>query len=211
MQRLRPHRNAGDHGIIATHMAITVAFALFAVVQLTRTTLSAQQIDTRVSDIVNSVDTIDTATIPVALLDETGDTTDEILAAAKNLNGQAQEVTKHATTIDGHVKDILSSANTINSSVVDINSNVREINTTARAINKNASEILGSFQRLSPVVVSIHDGVAAINGQADRIIALSQGIKSDTGNILAAARDVNAHAKSIDCSSLIRGSACNQP
>lgn len=211
MQRIRPRSCGGDQGIIATHMAITVAFALFAVVQLTRTTLSAQQIDTRVSDIVTSVDTIDNSTIPVALLDETGDLTDEILGAATNLNGEAQKITEAATSINGHVDQILGNANSINETAKSINGNVKEINATARAINGNASQILGSFQRLSPVVTSINNGVAAINGRADVIVGLSRGIKSDTGNILVRVAEVQKHAKSIDCSPLIRGSACSQP
>lgn len=210
MQRLRPRSCGGDQGIIATHMAITIAFALFAVVQLTRTTLSAQQIDTRVSDIVTSVGTIDSETIPVALLDETGDLTDEILASATNLNGEAQKITEAATSINGHVDDILGSATSINETAKSINSNVKEINATARAINTNATQILGSFQRLAPVVTSIHDGVAAINGRADVIIGLSRGIKSDTGNILVRVVEIQKHANSIDCSAAIRGSACSR-
>jgi len=88
---------------------------------------------------------------------------------------------------------------------------VQQINSTARAINSNSTSILGSFQRLSPVVVSINNGVEGINHRADKVIALAKGIKSDTGNILANVLVVNLHARSIDCSTLIRGAACSSP
>lgn len=182
-------------------MALVVAFALFAVTQLTRTTLAVQQIDTRVKDIVGSVDAVDTGTAPVAVLDETGRLTERILGAAQPLSGQAGEIVASAQSIDGHVKEILTSATTINTSA-------RQINATVRGINANATGILGSFAKLAPVVVSINNGVAGINHRGDTVITLSQGIKSDTGNILANAKGVDLHARSIDCSALIRGRSC---
>ena len=42
------------------------------------------------------------------------------------------------------------------------------------------------------------DGIAAINRRADVIIALVQGIKGDTGNILALVSSIGASARSID-------------
>lgn len=217
-------RRTGDDGVIATHMAITVAFALFAVTQLTRTTVAAQEIETRVGDIVGSVDSIDMETMPVAVLDETGRITDEILSSAMPLEGRTVEITETALLIDTNAKDILGSANTINdtakaingnvkginSSVRQINSSVREIGSTAGAINANAAGILGSFQRLSPVVVGINDGVMGINQRADAVIKLSGNIKDDTGNILAEVPGINANARGICRSILIMGgSSCN--
>ena len=217
-------RRTGDDGVIATHMAITVAFALFAVTQLTRTTVAAQEIETRVGDIVGSVDSIDMETMPVAVLDETGRITDEILSSAMPLEGRTVEITETALLIDTNAKDILGSANTINdtaravngnvkginSSVRQINSSVREIGSTAGAINANAAGILGSFQRLSPVVVAINDGVMGINQRADAVIKLTGSIKGDTGNILAEVPGINANARGICRSTLIMGGAgCN--
>ncbi len=197
--RLRVVRN--DDGIIATHMTVVVAFALFAVTTLTRTTIAAAQIDDRVKDIVTSVDPVDIETAGTAVLDDTDRLTAEILAAAEPLSAQAGQIIDAATAIDGNVEAILGNASAINSTVMQINS-------TASAINRNASSILGSFQSLSPVVTSINNGVQGINQRADVVISLVRGIKTDTGNILAQATNVNEHANSIDCSAAVRGQAC---
>jgi methyl-accepting chemotaxis protein len=207
-------RRTGDDGVIATHMAITVAFALFAVTQLTRTTVAAQEIDTRVSDIVGSVDDIDEETKPVAVLDETGRLTDEILAAAVPLENQTVEINSMAKEINGNVEAILGNANAINgtvngigNTVGEINGTVRAINDTAKSINGNAKGILGTLQKLQPTVVSINDGVAGINRRADVVIGLSRGIKSDTGNILIEVRRIEANATAI-CNAAIVSGGC---
>jgi hypothetical protein len=205
-------RRTGDDGVIATHMAITVAFALFAVTQLTRTTVAAQEIDTRVSDIVGSVDSIEEETKPVAVLDVTGDLTDKILAAAVPLENQTVEITSMAKEINGNVDAILANANTINGTVKgigntvgEINGSVRSINDTAKSINGTAKSILGTFQKLQPTVVSINDGVAGINRRGDVVIGQSQVIKSDTGNILIEVRRIEANATAICNSTAVSG------
>lgn len=214
MQPLKRLRGGRDDGVIATHMAITVAFALFAVTQLTRTTVSAQEIDMRVTDIVGSVDTIDQETETVAVLDQTGDLTTEILNTAVPLSGQTQQITEAALQIDGNVKDILGSANTINetarsinSTVGSINGNVVDINRSAKAINANVASILGTFQALSPVVNSINNGVAGIDMRGDVVIGLTRDIKGDTGNILANVERVRGNARTI-CNSTIVSGGC---
>ena len=202
-------------------MAITIAFALFAVTQLTRTTVAAQEIDTRVSDIVTSVATVDEETKTVAILDETGQITTDILNAAVPISNQTKQITEAALQIDANVKEILASANSINenaagigSSVGTIGSSVQAINGTAKAINNNAAQILGTFQALAPVVNSINGtpvpgrvgtGVHGINQRADVVIELSRGIKSDTGNILANVVLVDRHAKDICNSQAVSG------
>ena len=212
-----------EDGIIAAHMAITIAFALFAVTQLTRTTVAAQEIDTRVSDIVTSVATVDEETKTVAILDETGQITTDILNAAVPISGQTKQITEAALQIDANVKEILASATTIGEnvggiggSVGTIGESVQAINGTAKAINNNANQILGTFQALAPVVNSINGspgrgpvgtGVHGINQRADIIIELSRGIKSDTGNILANVVQIEKNARSI-CNSTVVSGGC---
>lgn len=212
MHALSRLRGGGDDGVIATHMAITVAFALFAVTQLTRTTVQAQEIDMRVTDIVGSVATIDEETAMVSVLDDTGQITTDILNTAMPLSAQTQQITEAALQIDGNVKEILGSANTINdaaqsinSTVGSINGSVVAINKTAKAINANVAGILGSFQALSPVVTSINNGVAGIDQRGDVVIELSRAIKADTGNILRPVEGVNANARAICNSTLLLG------
>jgi len=201
MTRLRP---SSDAGVIATHMAITIAFALFAVTQLTRTTVAAQQIDTRVQDIVGSVETINTETKTVAVLDDTGDLTTQILAAAEPLNTQAQDVTRIAGDIDGMAANILGNAETINGNVLAINDTAKGIGSTVLGIGSSAGAIQGDVRNiermlatLRPVVDSINNGVAGINGRGDVVIAISKGIKADTGAIRANVDSITDTANSI--------------
>ncbi len=201
---LRNHRNgmpvsrlrlAGEAGVVGANLAITLAFALFAVIQLTRTTLAAQQIDDRVEVITSDVGEIDEELVNVPKLDETDRMAKEILAAAKPLSGQANEILVSARSIDGTVSNILGNATSINGTVKGIR---------------------GNLSTLQPVVRSINNGVATINGQADRAIELVRGIKIDLDNVLAevggggagghtgpGGKTISGHANSIDCSSAV--------
>ncbi len=200
MGHRRP-RSWGEAGVVGANLAIVVAFALFAVIQLTRTTIAAEQIDKRVKVIVGEVEPIDEELNNVPILDEVGASAERILEAAGPLSGQAGDIITAAQSIDTKVSSILSNASSINGTV-------RSINGTASA--------------LQPVVRSINDGVATINRQADQVIGLVRGIKGDTGNILAnvgtaspaghtfpGGKTIHGHANSIDCKIPLPGaSAC---
>ncbi len=186
---------AGQAGVVGANLAITLAFALFAVIQLTRTTLAAEQIDDRVDVIVGDVGGIDEDLVNVPKLNETDRIAREILAAAQPLSGQANEILTHARSIDGTVSSILGNATSING--------------TVRGIS-------GNLNSLQPVVRSINDGVAGINGRADRAIALVAGIKVDLDNVLAqvggggtgghgsaGGKTISGHANSINCSQAV--------
>ena len=194
----RTLRKAGEAGVVGANLAITLAFALFAVIQLTRTTLAAQQIDDRVDVITSDVGEIDEELVNVPKLDETVRIVQGIQAAAAPLSGQADEILVTARSIDGTVSGILGNATSINGTVKSIRGN------------------LGALQ---PVVRSINDGVATINGQADRAIELVRGIKLDLDGVLTEVggggtgghnvggqRTISGHANSIDCSSAILNS-----
>ena len=195
----RTLRKAGEAGVVGANLAITLAFALFAVIQLTRTTLAAQQIDDRVEVITSDVGDIDEELVNVPKLDETVQIVKGIQAAAAPLSAQANDILVTARSIDGTVSGILGNATSINGTVKSIRGN------------------LGSLQ---PVVRSINDGVATINGQADRAIELVRGIKLDLdgvltevggggagGHTVGGQKTISGHANSIDCSTAIIGSA----
>src|SRR5215210_9511070 len=123
-------RARGESGIVAVNLARTIAFALFAVIELSRVTLAAKQIKQRVKTITtevgpgSNVSRLDETKI----LDTVADRADQILAAAKPLSGQAN--------------DILATTKTIDASAVSILSTAGEINGTAKSIN-------GTFQALA--------------------------------------------------------------
>ncbi len=191
MLAVASQRGRGEAGVVGANLAIVLAFALFAVIQLTRTTIAAEQIDDRVDIIVGEVNPINEELNNVPLLDETDRMAAEILRAAQPLSAQAGEIITSAKNIDGTVSNILSNAASINSTVGSIN---------------------GTLSALQPTVRSINDGVAAINGRADRIIALVRAIQGDTSNILSqvggpspaghggpGGKSIHGHANSIDC------------
>ena len=181
-------RTAGELGIVGINLAVVIAFALYAVIQLSRTTLAARQIRDRVRTITGEVVPINSDLNNVPKLDETNRIAADILTAAKPLSGQADQILSAAKSIDGTVSSILSTATDINGTVHSINGNV----TT-----------------LIPTVNSIRDGVAAINGRADRVIAPVVGIKSDLDNVLDRVLSIRNHARSIDCPpSLVAGGSC---
>jgi len=170
----RNQRAQGESGIVAVNLALTIAFALFAVIELSRVTLAAKQIKQRVKTITtevgpgSNVSRLDETKI----LDTVADRADQILAAAKPLSGQANDVLTQTKSIDATGSQILT--------------NAQEINGTVRSIN-------GTFQSLAPVVNNIRGtpgnidspgpaeigGVNAINIRVDNILRSVSGIADD--------------------------------
>ncbi len=197
-------RMAGEAGIVGANLAITLAFALYAVIQLSRTTLAAQQIDDRVEVIVGETTPINEDLVNVPKLDETVRIAASINDAAAPLTGQADQIIAAAKSIDGTVSGILGNAQSIGGTV---------------------GSISGTVTALTPVVRSINDGVATINGQADRAIVLGRGIQNDLDNVATqvgvpagpaghrfpgGGLSIHGHANSINCSTAVNGQNCER-
>ena len=109
----------GQAGIVGLNLALVIAFALFAVIQLSRVTLAAKQIDDRVETITTDVGPGSN----VSQLDETEKLNDvaqkaeDILKAAQPLSGQAQTILDTVKNIDATASSILTNAEAINGSV----------------------------------------------------------------------------------------------
>ena len=178
-----------ERGIVGFNLALTIAFALFAVIELSRVVLAATQIDDRVKVIItevgpgSNVSRLD----ETQKLNETGRMAEDILAAAQPLQGQLDDVIEAAASID----------NTVSA----INQNAGEINQTVRSINGTASALL-------PVVQNIHGdesinpqtaGVAAINKRAATATPVVGGIQQDLSrsNVLGMLVSVDRHAVAI--------------
>jgi len=150
---------------VAVNLALTIAFALFAVIELSRVTLAAKQINQRVKTITtevgpgSNVSRLDETKI----LDTVADRADQILAAAKPLSGQANDVLTQTKSIDATGSQILS--------------NAQEINGTVKTIN-------GTFQSLAPVVNNIRGTPGAMGDHPDPAIAGTTGINIRVDNIL---------------------------
>ena len=182
-------RLRGEGGIVGFNLAVTIAFALYAVIQLSRVVLAGSQIDDRVKVIVtevgpgSNVSRLD----ETQKLNETGRMAEDILVAAQNLSARACTIIATAKSIDGTVSQI--------------NQNAGEINQTVRSID-------GITKQLLPVVRNIHGdesmdaqtgGVAAINKRAQTALPIVGGISSDLSraNILGILVSVDRHAVAI--------------
>lgn len=201
------HNETGIVGIILT---LVIVWALVAVLMLTRTLIAAQQIDTRVTDITASVNSIDThlntgcnqaqpstcdsRTLPV--LTQTEGIVQQIDAAAKPLAGQAGQVVTDVNSINTTVSSILTTAGSINGTVHSIGSLAGSINTTVHSIQGNINPIYSD-------VVTIRGsggfdlGVSGINNRATTIIGLVNGIKGDTATITTQAGGILSQAQAI--------------
>lgn len=168
---------------------------------------------------------------------------DQIISAAGAINrrarsilGTAGEINQNAKSINTTARSINTSVGSIGSSVVQINQrvgtiggNVGQINRTAQSIlaavgppgasdptsiKASVERILRTFVTLRPETVSIDRGVAAINGRADRAIDLARAIKGDFEGVRSSVNEIDKHANSIDCATLLnivgRTQSCNQ-
>jgi len=231
------HRLRDECGLAGSILVGVIAWALGAVLMLSITLTSAQQIDNRVRTIRTEVSPIDKDLDSVELAAETNRVAQEILAAAKPLSGQADQILApvgtikaNAEQIDGKVKEINGTVNSIdgnakaiNKEVLSINGTAKAINGTAKSINATVKEIDGNVSSIAGSVNGIHGslsavldvarqirgdhgavqgfgsgGIAAINRRADAIIGIVNGIKADTGNVLASVGKIEKSAKSID-------------
>jgi len=182
-------RTRNEKGIVGFNLAVIIAFALYAVIQLSRVVLAGSQIDDRVKVIItevgpgSNVSRLD----ETQKLNETGRMAEEILVAAQNLSARAGTIIETAQSIDG--------------TVTKINTNAGEINQTVRSIDSVTKQLL-------PVVQTIHGdnslnvrtgGVAAINKRAATAAPVVAGIQTDLSraNILGLLVSVDRHAVAI--------------
>lgn len=199
-----------EHGVVAANLAITIAFALFAVIMLTRTLLAANSIDDRVKVIVGEVAPIDQDLDMVAALDETSRMAEEILAAAQPLTGQAGQIVDITASIDDTGSGILGSATSINGTVKGINGNAAGILGSVGPINQNARSINSLLTDVRGEVISIEGdeetvGVSAINRRARDVIDLTTAIDNDLTNVDNLVNSIEVSAESICNSPAIMG------
>lgn len=186
---MTPARLRGQDGVVGFNLAVTIAFALYAVIQLSRVVLAGSQIDDRVKVIItevgpgSNVSRLD----ETQKLNETGRVAEEILVAAQNLSARATTITETAESIDGTVSQILQNAGEINGTVRSIDSVTKSLLPVVRNINGD-----NTFSATA-------GGVAAINMRAQTALPIVGGIQSDLSraNILGTLVSVDRHAVAI--------------
>jgi hypothetical protein len=201
------NRPRDQKGVVGFNLAMTIAFALFAVIELSRVVLAATQIDDRVKVIItevgpgSNVSRLD----ETQKLNETGRMAEDILTAAQPLTGQAQQIIDTAKSIDGTVSKINTNASEINGTVKSINGTVSALLPVVRNINGD-----GTFNART-------GGVSAINMRAQAALPVVGGIQNDLsrGNILGTLGFVDRHAVAICNGQAIAllgsGNSCSAP
>ena len=186
---MSPLRGRGQDGVVGFNLAVTIAFALYAVIQLSRVVLAGSQIDDRVKVIItevgpgSNVSRLD----ETQKLNETGRVAEEILVAAQNLSARATTITETAESIDGKVSQILQNAGEINGTVRGIDSITKSLAPVVRNINGD-----NTFSATA-------GGVAAIDMRAQNALPIVGAIQTNLSraNILGTLVSVDRHAVAI--------------
>ena len=186
---MSPLRGRGEGGVVGFNLAVTIAFALYAVIQLSRVVLAGSQIDDRVKVIItevgpgSNVSRLD----ETQKLNETGRMAEEILVAAQNLSARATTITETAESIDGKVSQILQNAGEINGTVRGIDSITKSLAPVVRNINGD-----NTFSATA-------GGVAAIDMRAQNALPIVGAIQTNLSraNILGTLVSVDRHAVAI--------------
>ena len=156
-----------DRGQAGIALIIVIAWALSAVLVLTRTLVAAQEINSKVTVITGDLASSKHDTSYVAQLNQTEQTANSILAAAQPLTGQLEVIKNTAAHIDQEVDGITPPVQSINGLVHTIQGQVATILNTVNGGSSSISAILATIR----------------NSQSSVILTDVNKIKSDTGPI----------------------------
>jgi hypothetical protein len=162
---------SGDRGQAGIALIIVIAWALSAVLILTRTLVAAQEINNKVTDITAHLAGSKQDTSYVSQLNKTEVTANSILTAAAPLTGQIAVIDTTAKHIDQQVDgitppvlDINKTVHVIHDQVGAILATAQSINTTLTAIkNTQSSVILGDVLKIKADTTSIITNVQTID------------------------------------------------
>ena len=163
---------SGDRGQAGIALIIVIAWALSAVLILTRTLVAAQEINNKVTDITAHLAGSKQDTSYVSQLNKTEVTASTILQNAAPLTGQLEIVKNTAAHIQQQVDGITPPVQTINATVHVIHDQVGTILATAQSINNTLTAIR--------------------NTQSSVILTDVVKIKADTSSIITNVHTIDA-------------------
>lgn len=186
-----PSPRRGESGIVAVNLAVVIAFALFAVIALTRTLVAAQDINHNVAVIIKpAVSNIDLSLKTLPVLNQVNSTAAQILTAAQPLSGQAGQVVSATQDIMGSAHSINRDANSINADVHSIASDVTTVNAAVGNISPTVNTIGGTVGGIAGSVNDIHGNVVAISGDTGSINSSARNISGNLTGVLSTAQDI---------------------
>ena len=186
-------------GIVAVNLVLVIAFALYAVIQLSRTTLAVKQIKNRVQTITtevgpgSNVSRLD----ETAILNTVADRAEQILAAAKPLSGQANDVLLAARSIDNTVSSIQSTAGSINTTVKEINGRARTLAPVVDQIRgrPGTGDNPGPGTGTTGINIRVDNALRNVNG----IGADLSAVRDQVVSIQASAAGINTQVSNPGC------------
>jgi hypothetical protein len=164
---------SGDRGQAGIALIIVIAWALSAVLILTRTLVAAQEINNKVTDITAHLAGSKQDTSYVSQLNKTEVTASTILQNAAPLTGQLEIVKNTAAHIQQQVDGITPPVLSINQTVHVIHDQVGTILATAQSINNTLTAIR--------------------NTQSSVILTDVVNIKADTTSIITNVHTIDAN------------------
>ena len=164
---------SGDRGQAGIALIIVIAWALSAVLILTRTLVAAQEINNKVTDITAHLAGSKQDTSYVSQLNKTEVTASTILQNAAPLTGQLEIVKNTAAHIQQQVDGITPP-------VVDINK-------TVHVIHDQVGSILATAQSINGTLTTIR------NTQSSVILTDVVNIKADTTSIITNVHTIDAN------------------
>ena len=201
-------RLRGQRGIVGLNLALTIAFALFAVIELSRVTLAAKQIDDRVEKITADVGPGSN----VSQLDQTEKLNDvaqkaeDILKAAQPLSGQAQTILDTVKSIDATASSILTNAESINGTVNSINSTASALLPVVKSINGSGGKGGGGVEAINLRAQEAFGPVGGIQGDLAHVIAIA-GVAGPGGHVPGT---IHAAVNGINCATAaLPNTGCN--
>jgi hypothetical protein len=182
-------RRRDEKGLVGVILTIVIVWALLAVIELTRTTIAAQEINHTVVVITGNVTAANShlntgcvsgncPTNALPVLATTVSVANQINSEAAPLTGQLAQVKNDTASINATAMSILQNAQSINTTVVSINS-------LALSIGASVGSIHNSFVGINNNVTDrITPGLqTAANGQVATIVADVNVIRGDLDNI----------------------------
>ena len=164
---------SGDRGQAGIALIIVIAWALSAVLILTRTLVAAQEINNKVTDITAHLAGSKQDTSYVSQLNKTEVTASTILQNAAPLTGQLEIVKNTASHIQQQVDGITPP--------------VLEINKTVHVIHDQVGTILATAQTINNTLTTIR------NTQSSVILTDVLAIKADTSGIIVNVHTIDAN------------------
>ncbi len=201
-----PTPRRGESGIVGVNLVVVIAFALFAVVLLTRALVAAQAINHNVAVFIRpEVGSINRSLNTLPVLDQVNSTAAQILTAARPLSGQAGQVLDATQSIKATVGSINGAANSINADVRSIGSDVNTVNGSVGTISTKVNAISATVGGIAGTVGSIHSNVGTVSGDVGSINSSAHDIAGNLGGVLSTAQDI----KGQQTPGLINGTAGN--